>query len=242
MPAEERLSPEQPPLCSHCRFRRGRQSITYMWGRRGTSAPDWIPDEGEGWVENRARTLLGRTVLLHFPMSASILHAAPMYRPRNNAVVLDDLDRVLGRYPFVNCFIYDRACGILEDVASRRKALWKIRNYTTEKFHAARHRLACRTDPPSNPPLTRRLETLNASTADQTLSRFRGYTRSMNELRQARRKCLGPLYAKEHKELLSDGDAAHLNQYSHQGRSRDSAPYECDGLHAAPLAKTRRLS
>ena len=116
-----------------------------------------------------------------------------MYRPGNNAIVLNEMDRVVGRYPYVSCFIYDRACRILGDVAARRKALWKIRTYTTDKFHGARHRRNCRAKPFSSPPLTKRIEGLNTIIADQTFSRFRGYAWSMIELRQARRKFLVPL-------------------------------------------------
>ena len=44
-----------------------------------------------------------------------ILHAVAMYGPGDNEIALNGLAEVLGRYPYVNCFIYDRARKILKD-------------------------------------------------------------------------------------------------------------------------------
>ena len=44
-----------------------------------------------------------------------------MYRPENNDFVLGELEKVLVRYPHVNCFIYDRGCKINNSVLQRKK-------------------------------------------------------------------------------------------------------------------------
>ena len=53
------------------------------------------------------------------PKSGIILNASPTYRTGNNAIVLNETGRVVGRYLYVRCPIYDRSCEILEDVATR---------------------------------------------------------------------------------------------------------------------------
>ena len=47
---------------------------------------------------------------------ARILQAVPIFRPGNNAIVLNELGNVVGRYPFANFLIYNRACKIHIDV------------------------------------------------------------------------------------------------------------------------------
>ena len=36
-----------------------------------------------------------------------------MFRPENNAIVINEMENVAGRYPFADCLIYDRECKIL---------------------------------------------------------------------------------------------------------------------------------
>ena len=56
-----------------------------------------------------------------------------MFRPRNNALFLDELENVAERYPSANCFIYDRECKIIRDIKKRKARLWKIKTYTKDK-------------------------------------------------------------------------------------------------------------
>ena len=44
-----------------------------------------------------------------------IVHAVATYGPGKNAIVLDGLERAVKRYPYANCFIYDRARKFLKD-------------------------------------------------------------------------------------------------------------------------------
>ena len=67
---------------------------------------------------------------------------------------------------------------------------------------------------------------MNTVAAEQTFSWFRGYARSMNELRAERHQFLVPLYAKEHSKLLAVGDTEHLNPHTRSGLRR-SEPYDC---------------
>ena len=163
------------------------------------------------------------------PKTGRILHAVPMFHPENNALVLDELENVVGRYPFANCFIYDRACKILLDVQKRKAALWEVKTYTTDKFHGWRHKESCLANPFSSAKLMKRIEGLNTSVAEQTFSWFRGYARSTNEMKPQRHQFLVPLYAKIHNALLERGATSHLNPYSCQ-RAKRKTPYECDDL------------
>ena len=153
-----------------------------------------------------------------------MLNAVATYRPENNDLVLNEMERVVRRYPYVNCFVYDRACKILKDVAKRKKALWKIRTYSTDKFHGSRHKENCKANPFARAELMRRIQGLNTSVAEQTFSRFRGYARITNELKQPRHRFLVPLYAKSHNATISSGDTSHLNPYSHQKRKIAQTP------------------
>ena len=166
------------------------------------------------------------------PKSSMILLAVAMYGPENNAIVLDGLERVTKRYPYANCFIYDRACKILKDVKDRRRRLWKIKTYATDKFHGLGHKASCPVNPYSLPALMRRLRGINTVIAEQTFSWFRGYARSMNELKPERHQFLAHCYAKEHNELMANGDTSHLNPHPHRGNRR-STPYECEDGHRA---------
>ena len=148
----------------------------------------------------------------------------PMYAPENNRLVLDALEQVVARYPYLNCFIYDRACKIQDDVRRRKRKLWKITTYTTDKFHGKGRKNTRNANPYSHPRLMARLAGLNASIAEQTFSWFRGYARSFNELRTSRRRFLVLLYAKRHNELLRTGKTTHLNRYSHTKRKRGGHP------------------
>ena len=82
-----------------------------------------------------------------------IPQTAPTYRPENNDFALDELEKVVERYPHVNCFIYDRTCKIQKSVLQRKKKLWKIRTYATDKFHGARHKQNCAANPFTRPRL-----------------------------------------------------------------------------------------
>ena len=169
------------------------------------------------------------------PKSGRALHAAPMYRPENNAFGLDELEKVLATYPFVDCFIYDRAFKVSKDVAARKKKLAKIRTYTTDKFHGPRHKTNCAANPFVHSRLMRRIRNLNTSIAEQTFSWFRWYARSLNELKPLRHQFIVLLYAKMHSELISKGDTTHLNPYSHQNFSKKRPiPYECDDVKKGP--------
>ena len=52
-----------------------------------------------------------------------ILHAVAMYGPENNDTVLHGLTTALKRYPYANCFIYDRGREILKDAKDGGKAI-----------------------------------------------------------------------------------------------------------------------
>ena len=175
------------------------------------------------------------------PKSGRVLQAAPMYHPENNAFVLDELEKVLATYPFVDCFIYDRACKVKKDVVARKKKLSKIRTYTTDKFHGSRHKPDCEANPYAHSRLMHRIRNLNTSIAEQTFSWFRGYARSLNELKPMRHQFVVLLYARMHNDLISKGDTTHLNPYSHCNLSKKRpTPYECNDSEEEHKRKKKR--
>ena len=198
---------------------------------RGSTAPKraGAPRKGRAGEKREAKHYWNGWFFFLCPKTGRILQTSPMYRPENNDFVLDELEKVVDRYPHVNCFIYDRACKIQKSVLQRKKRLWKIRTYTTDKFHGPRHKKNCAANPHTKPRLMARIENLNTSIAEQTFSWFRGYARSMNELRPTRHQFLVLLYAKMHNELMAKGEMSHLNPYSHQNMSKKRpVPYGCD--------------
>ena len=102
-----------------------------------------------------------------------MLNAIPTYRPGSNDLFLTDLEGATRKYPYANCFVYDRACKILKDVAKRKKSLWDVRTYSTDKFHGARHKDGFLANPYARPEIMRRIEGLNTSVEDQAFSLFR---------------------------------------------------------------------
>ena len=96
--------------------------------------------EREGGRETGAKNYRGGRFFFLCPKTGRILQTDPMYRRENNDFVRDELRKVPGRYPHVNFFIYDRACKIKKSVLQRKRKLWKISTYTTDKFHGARRK------------------------------------------------------------------------------------------------------
>ena len=199
------------------------------------------PRKRRGGSKIPAKPYWGGRVFPICHKTGRILHAVPMFHPENNALVLDELENVVERYPFANCFSYDRAWKILLDVQKRKAAPWKIRTYATDKFHGWRRKKSFLANPFSSAKLMRRIEGLNTSVAEQTFSWFRGYARSTNEMKPQRRQFLAPLYAKIHNALLERGATSRLNPYSCQ-RAKRKTPYECDCLEdgsARNVARSR---
>ena len=176
------------------------------------------------------------------PKTGSLVNAIPMYRPGNNDMALNELERAARRYPYANCFIYDRACKIRKDVSKRKKALWGIRTCSTDKFQGFRHKADCDANPYAWPALMRRISGLNTSVAAQTSPWFRRYARGTNELIQARRRFLVPLYAKFRNALLASGETSHLNPYSHHGNRMAQTPHECDDVPDGAPPKRRKTT
>ena len=104
------------------------------------------------------------------------------------------------------------------------------------------HKKGCSANPFTHRRLMERVKNMNTSVAEQTFSWFRGYVRSMNELRPIRQQFLVLLYAKMHNELMSKGEKSHLNPYSHQNVSKKRpTPYGRDDP-PQPTKRRRRSS
>ena len=154
-----------------------------------------------------------------------ILHAVAMYGPGNNEIVLSGLEDVLCRYPYVNCFIYDRARKILKDDKARRRSMWKIKTYAGDKFHGVGRKSSCPINPYSSPQAMRRLRGVNTVVGEQAFPWFRRYARRMGELKPERRQFLVPIYAEGRNKLLAIGETSRLNPYRKSGLRRP-IPYE----------------
>ena len=174
------------------------------------------------------------------PKTGHVLNAVPAYRPENNELVLNELERVALRYPRANCFVYDRAVGILKDLGKRKKDLWGIRTYATDNFHGARHKAGFPTNPRTRPELIRLIEGLNTGVAELTLTWFRCYARRMGELRQAARRLLVPMYAEFRTAPISDGETSRLDAYPRRVKIMAQTPYDCDEAIGDAPPKRRR--
>ena len=122
---------------------------------RGVTAPKraGAPRKGLAGEERGAKHYWGGWFFFLCPKTGRIPQTAPMCRPGNNDFVLDELGKAVDRYQRANCFIYDRACKIQKSVLQRKKKLWKIRTYATDKFHGARHKQNCAANPFTRPRL-----------------------------------------------------------------------------------------
>ena len=58
------------------------------------------------------------------------------------------------------------------------------------------------------------LKKVNGTAAEQVFAWFRGYARTLNEMRPVRHKFVVLYYSTCHNNMIDDGDTSHLNQYS----------------------------
>ena len=105
----------------------------------------------------------------------------------------------------------------------------KIKTFTTDKFHGARHSAKCPCNPFVHKRLMRRIEGLNTVVAEQTFSWFRNYARTFDDLGRKRHHFLVYLYSSIHNELMESRLTSHLNTYAHRKKNAKSTPYGCDG-------------
>ena len=78
----------------------------------------------------------------------------------------------------------------------------------------------------AQPTLARRMRNLNTAVAEQVFSWFRGYARSINELRADRHVFIVRYFCKLHNELCDNGQATHLNAVA-TGTKRKRGNYQC---------------
>ena len=102
------------------------------------------------------------------PKTGRILYTSPMYRPENNSFALDGIEKAVTKYQYPNCFIYDRACKLKENVAVGKKNFRNVSTYTADKFHGSRHKSKCIANPHSHNALTKRIVSLNTIIAGAT--------------------------------------------------------------------------
>ena len=101
---------------------------------RPRKTPLTVGKHGNGWF------------IICDPDSGSILNMTTMHEPENNEVALTALKDMLWLYPKVNCFVYDRACAVLQE-ASQEEALKQIKYYIVDRFHAHKHGKKCKCNP-----------------------------------------------------------------------------------------------
>ena len=77
--------------------------------------------------------------------------------------------------------------------------------------------------------LKRRVAKVNTSVSEQVFSWFRGYSRTLNEMKACRHHFLVLYYCAKHNEHIDAGTAKYLNAYSHLNRSKQkqSTSYSC---------------
>ena len=127
-----------------------------------------------------------------------------------------------------NSFIHDRNCST-EPQLKKDPALKQIKFYAIDKFHAKKHKDTCLCNPHVVTRLKRRLARVNTSVSEQVFSWFRGYSRTLNEMKASRHHFLVLYYCAKHNKHIDAGSAKYLNAYSHLNRSKQkqSTPYSC---------------
>jgi hypothetical protein len=138
-------------------------------------------------------------------------------------------------YKKCNTFVYDRACKVLPE-STRRGTLPQLKHWAVDKFHAPGHNVKCKCSPLNVPLLHRRLRHVNTSICEQVFSWFRGYARTMNEMRQMRHRFLVLYYVKRHNELTVSGSASYLNPFSTTRRQQQAVRgYVCNAKKVIKL-------
>ena len=127
--------------------------------------------------------------------------------------------------------VYARALRRFRQSVRNRKArredpeLWRVKHYAGDKMHGRQHAARCPCNPHHVQQLAKRLERVNTEIAEQTFSWFRGYARTINEMRPRRAMFLVTYYAWLRNKLLASGSKRHLNAYGAVGKKRQSKPY-----------------
>ena len=88
------------------------------------------------------------------------------------------------------------------------------------------------------PKLKRRLKGVNTSAAEQLFSWFRGYERSLNEMRPGRHRVAVLFFVRKHNALIDAGDTGHLLRHTPPPqRASETRGYGC----SPKLAKNRAM-
>ena len=104
------------------------------------------------------------------PKTGRIMYTVSMYRPGNNAIALDGVEKVVAKYPYLNFSIYDRVCKLKDEVAVRKRNVRNVATYATDKFHGSRHRPKCIANPNNAPSFAKSIGSINTRIADHAFS------------------------------------------------------------------------
>jgi len=152
-----------------------------------------------------------------------VLVCQSQVNPENNEDTRRAFARALEYHPKINCIVYDRNCSFAP-TAQYRAEFSRIRYWPVDSFHGNARRAACTHTPQNNPSYRRRLRRANTSVCEQTFSCFRGYARTMNEMKAIRQHFLVLLYVRMHNDLIANGDDSHLGNLK---RPRRGGHYGC---------------
>ena len=151
--------------------------------------------------------------MVALPRDGRIVGVQQMFEPENNDVTAATLEKAIVHLKSCDCFILDRNCRA-QKALEKRPLLSQIKYYPTTKLHAYGHPAKCKNNPLNILRLKRRLRGVNTMVAEQVFSWFRGFARTLNEMRGSRHTFLVLYYCKRHNELVDAGDKAHLNAYT----------------------------
>ena len=160
------------------------------------------------------------------PKSQRVLCVQQMVSPENNLLTTAAIEKVLSLYKAVDTFVLDRNCQYAPS-ASKLEGLSQIKYWPVEPWHGLKHTSKCRYCTKNVPSYKRRLKGVNCSICEQTFAWFRGYARTLNEMRHRRHVFLALHYTRRHNENIHMGRVDYLNKFSVAKKNLKSRSYEC---------------
>ena len=156
-----------------------------------------------------------------------VVCALEQSRPEGNGIATAALERVIGAYPNVNCFIYDRCCAF-HVKAQNNPAFKGIKYWCVDRLHARGHSAQCPCNPRHIARLGRRLKGVNSQACEQTFAWFRHYASVLNEMNPLKHKFLVLVLVRKHNECVAKRDLDHLPAVaSIVGRGKRHGKYGC---------------
>lgn len=173
-----------------------------------------------------------------FSSASRILACKQQVDPECNSTAADVFATALKHHGRMDCVVYDRCCASAPNLMKDDRFV-NVKHWTTDEWHGHRHNAKCKFSPKNVRGLARHVEQVNTSICEQTFSWFRGYARTLNEMRPLRQRFLVLSYVKAHNELVQAKSLAHLGKVK---RQRQHGHYACSDEASSAKAMARPAS